>query len=147
MKRINTDKIYRLWSLIIYIHGKSKYRKDLPFLRFRPGKDTDITYGEYYPQTNTVEIKWKPHLDFKDLSSTMLHEYAHYLQFWPWYVRYREMYKYDDNPYEVEARIMEKEAPDLIRMISPEEWSKAVKKKKKLLRIYRDINKKIIIEL
>lgn len=77
----------------------------------------------------------------------MLHEYAHYLQFWPWYVRYREMYKYDDNPYEVEARIMEKEAPDLIRMISPEEWSKAVKKKKKLLRIYRDINKKIIIEL
>ena len=84
------------------------YRKDFPKLYFFYGSKKEgkksLTYGEYCNYGNTIKIWCGPHTNFNDLASTMLHEYSHYLQFWPWYTRYKNMYTYETNPYELEAR-------------------------------------------
>jgi hypothetical protein len=141
LERLNKDKIFRLWSLVIRSQGKSKYKKDLPELYFYKGDNKgdnqkSVTFGEYYNQENAIKIWCGPHLDFKDMASTLLHEYKHHLQFWPWYTRYKSMYSYDKNPYEIEAKEAESLAPDLVRMLSDDQWNKLLKKDLKLKRLY-----------
>lgn len=140
MERIDRDKILRLWSLIVYIKGKSKYNKGVPDLIVLGGSKTKRskleTFGEYYYTDNIIKIWCGPHIDFEDLASTILHEYTHYLQFWPWYTRYRNMYKYDENPYEIEAKNSENLATDLVKMVSESVWRKFVRSNRKVLRIY-----------
>lgn len=75
----------------------------------------------------------------------MLHEYAHYLQFWPWYTRYQNRYPYKLNPYEIQAKEMEKMAPLLIHLTREERWKKMLKKDEKLARIHRRVQMTIEI--
>lgn len=150
MERINKDKIFRLWSLIINIRGKSRYKKDIPKLYFfhgskREGKKS-LTYGEYYNEGNIIKIWCGPHIDFNEMAATMLHEYSHYLQFWPWYTRYKNMYSYEKNPYEIEARKSEKLAQDLTKLVSDVLWKREVRKNPGLLKIYNKYTETIIIK-
>lgn len=150
MERINKDKIFRLWSLIIDLKGKSKYKKDFPKLYFfygskREGKKS-LTYGEYYNDGNVIKIWCGPHTDFKELASTMLHEYAHYLQFWPWYTRYKNMYSYETNPYEIEAKEFEKLAPDLTKLVSDSSWKREIRRNPDIVRICKKSSETIIIK-
>ena len=150
MERVNKDKIFRLWSLIIDLKGKSKYRKDFPKLYFfygskREGKKS-LTYGEYYNDGNVIKIWCGPHTDFKELASTMLHEYAHYLQFWPWYTRYKNMYSYETNPYEIEAKEFEKLAPDLTKLVSDSSWKREIRRNPGIVRICKKSSETIIIK-
>lgn len=145
MERISKDRVLRLWSIIAFRNGKSKYRKDFPNLALHPETNNGKTIGEYYISKNTINIWWKPHSDFKELASTLLHEYAHYLQFWPWYSRYEKIYSYDKNPYEIQANQFETKAPDVIREISEENWKSLIKKNPKLRKLYEQAEEKIEI--
>lgn len=150
MERINKDKIFRLWSLIIYLKGRSKYKKDFPELYFFYGskreRNKNLTFGEYYNEGNTIKIWCGPHIDFKDLASTMLHEYEHYLQFWPWYTRYKNMYSYENNPYEIRAKESEKLAPSLIKRVSDSEWIGEIRKTPGISKIYEKSRETIVIK-
>jgi len=149
LERINKDKIFRLWSLIIHTKGKSRYKKDYPNLYFLSGTkregEKSLTFGEYYNDENVIKIWCGPHTDFKNLASTMLHEYEHYLQFWPWYTRYKNTHSYENNPYEIEASAAEKLAPDLIKLISDVEWKRKIKKNSDIVKIYDKSAKRINI--
>ena len=67
----------------------------------------------------------------------MLHEYSHYLQFWPWYTRYKNMYSYETNPYEIEAKESEKLAPNLTKMVSDSVWEREIRKNPDIARIHQ----------
>ena len=136
MERINKDRISRLWSLVIYKKGRSRYKNDIPSLSLFTGNSGGKTIGEYLYKENQIRIWWQPHDDFKELASTILHEYTHYLQFWPWYSRYQKIYSYKDNPYEIQANESESETPDFIKEISEEQWRFNLKKISKLRKIY-----------
>jgi hypothetical protein len=149
VKRINRDKIARIWSLIIHRLGKSKYKKELPCLIFRPDeKYGGVFYGEYINYNNLIKIWWKSHTNSKDIILTMIHEYVHHLQYWPWYVRYMNKYKYDKNPYEIQAiEISELYEPEISKYSSDIEWEKILKKDPKLKKIYENVYDKIIINV
>lgn len=143
MERINRDRILRIWSLIIFKKGKSKYKKDIPFLVLITKPNQTQTIGKYIYEDNSIHVWFESHYDFKELTSTLLHEYTHYLQFWPWYTRYESIYSYKDNPYEIQANLAESEAPDLIKEISESQWKKTFKdpKIKKIYEQSRDLIK------
>jgi len=144
------DKIIRLWSLVVYVKGKSKYNKGIPnLIVFRGSKSrrSNIeTFGEYYHNDNVIKIWCGPHINFSDFASTILHEYSHYLQFWPWYTRYRKMYTYEKNPYEIEAKESEKYAQELIKRVSEKEWKKFTRGNQKILEIYEETETRINIK-
>ena len=149
MKRINEERILRVWSLIIYKKGKSKYKKGLPDLRFVPGSIKDpkglLKVGEYNRYKNSVFIWWEKHTDSKDITSTLLHEYTHYLQFWPWYIRYSNTHKYKENPYEIEANESERDTKYYIEQTSNKIWGSLISRKRDLARLYRKITSTITV--
>lgn len=136
MERISKDRISRIWSLIVHKKGRSKYKSTIPSLSLFTGNSGGKTVGEYLYKENQIRIWWQPHDDFKDLASTILHEYTHYLQFWPWYSRYQKIYSYKDNPYEIQANESEIETPDYIKNISEDQWQLNLRKISKLKKIY-----------
>ena len=146
MERINRDRVLRLWSLILHTKGKSKYKRDFPRVLFFKNNKKNRNYGEYTNYDNTIKIWWKEHEDLKELASTMLHEYAHYLQFWPWYVRYKSKYKYDQNPYEIQAKNMEKMAPLIVSLTRDEFWYKMLSRDRKLRDLYYKNQETIEVE-
>ena len=115
--------------------GKSKYGKPIPTLVLITKPNETRTIGRYLYENNSIHIWFRAHYDFKELTSTILHEYTHYLQFWPWYRRYQEKYSYSENPYEIAANLSEADATNLIREISDEKWCYNIKNKK-LRKIY-----------
>jgi hypothetical protein len=143
MKRINEERILRVWSLIIYKKGQSKYKKGLPQLRFISGSIKDpkglLKVGEYNRHKNSVSIWWEKHTNSRDITSTLLHEYTHYLQFWPWYIRYSNTHQYKENPYEIEATKSERDTKYYIEQTSDKNWYPLIYKKRDLAQIYRKI--------
>ena len=75
-----------------------------------------------------------------------LHEYAHYLQFWPWYTRYRNTYSYETNPYEIEAKKFESLAPSLTKLVSDIAWKKEIRKNSSISEIYERSIESIVIK-
>jgi hypothetical protein len=150
LEKINKDKIFRLWSLIIHLKGKSRYKEDFPKLYFFYGskreRNKKTTYGEYYNDRNIIKIWGGPHMNFNELASTMLHEYAHYLQFWPWYTRYKNMYSYETNPYEIEANQFESLAPSLTKLVSDIAWKREIRKNSSISEIYERSIESIVIK-
>jgi len=129
--------------------GKSKYKKEFPSIVFLDGeKYGGSVFGEYTNYNNEIKIWWKTHSTSKEITSTMIHEYAHYLQFWPWYIRYMKKYPYDKNPYEVEATELSKfYEPEISKYSSEEDWKKLIKSNKKLKKIHESISRKISIKV
>ena len=145
MERINKDRILKIWSLIVFRKGKSKYGKPIPNLILINRPNQTRTIGEYIYEDNSIKIWFQDHCDFRELTSTILHEYTHYLQFWPWYSRYQKMYSYKDNPYEIQANLSESEAPFFIKEISQEKWKSNIKNQR-LKKIYGSSNRRIGFE-
>ncbi len=147
LKRINKERVLRICSLTIHKLGKSKYKKDSPKILFLSNeKDGGSVFGEYTNYNNEIKIWWKSHSTSKEIALTFIHEYAHYLQFWPWYIRYMKAYSYEKNPYEIEAiRISELFEPEISRFTNDREWQKLLNQNKKLQHIYREISKKVEI--
>jgi len=142
VERIYKDKITRFWTLLVSEKGESKYKKDIPCLVISRGENGN-KIGEYCYAQNQISIWIGPHLDFKELASTIAHEYEHYLQFPSWYFRYKKMYEYKDNPYEIEATQAEMLAPLLIEGTTDRGWESFLRKKKSGKRIYDYCIKKI----
>ena len=145
MERIHKDRILRVWSLIVFRKGKSKYKKDIPKLILITGSNKTQIIGRYLPYENSILVWCKSHYDFKELTSTILHEYTHYLQFWPWYQRYAKIYTYKENPYEIEANLSESEAPSLIKEISENRWKINVKNQE-IRMIYESADDSVIVK-
>ena len=146
MERINKDRILRICSIIIHTQGRSKYRSDFPVIHLFKSNKKNSNYGEYYNHTNTINIWWKDHEDLEEIARTLIHEYTHYLQFWPWYTRYKNNYKYENNPYEVQARQRENIAPGLVELTRSGLWDDTLRKDRKLASIHRKINEMVSIE-
>lgn len=96
--------------------------------------------AEYDPFNNEVIVWWRKHRHYKELTATLLHEYTHYLQFWPWYSRYAGIHEYAKNPYEIQAEESEEETPLFLQSVSDRNWRKLLRKEPKLARIYRKVN-------
>ena len=149
MKRLNKEKITRIWSLIIYIMGKSKYKLSPPDLIFHTGERCGGTiHGEYCNESNEIEIWWQSHSTSREMTSTMIHEYVHHLQFWPWYSRYMRIFGYVNNPYEIEATERAKFLePEISKLSSDREWRKLIRKDVRLRKIYKLVENKITIHV
>jgi hypothetical protein len=147
LERIDKDRVLRLWSVILYTQGKSKYKKDFPEIHFFKSNKKNTNYGEYYNNGNIIKIWWKDHGGIVELAKTMVHEYAHYLQFWPWYNRYNAIYGYENNPYEVQARDLEKIAPSLVELTRIDNWCELLIKDKKLKRLYKKVKNTVTVEI
>lgn len=66
--------------------------------------------GEYDFDGNSIVIRVRGHRTWRNLASTVIHEYVHYLQNKAWYERYWNKLEsadkatvYDKHPYEIEA--------------------------------------------
>ena len=60
--------------------------------------------GQFDYKTNTLTIYHNNNYTVKDLIQTTIHEYTHYLQpISTYYYKYSRIYRYYDNPFEVEA--------------------------------------------
>lgn len=72
-----------------------------------------IVYGNYCFWRNKITI-YLPHCEsVRDIVSTMIHEYTHYLQSRPKYQYYQSNYYYSTNPYEREAKRNEDKFTDI----------------------------------
>jgi len=134
LEKIERDKVLRLWSLIVFRLGVSKYGKDIPKLILISGKENK-NFGEY-ANDNTITIWWQMNSGMGDFASTLLHEYAHYLQYWPWYIRYEKTHSYEDNPYEIQAIKLSETYKEYIKMISNRNWNTLIKENKRLEILY-----------
>lgn len=63
-----------------------------------------IFYGKYCFYRNRIVIYVSNCKTFKDLISTIIHEYTHYLQSRTKYEEYEKTYYYSTNPYERQAK-------------------------------------------
>ena len=78
-------------------------------LTYSFGKEEDGFYGFYCPINNHIRVSLTECKTVGRLTSTFIHEYTHYLQ--PVRTKYASAlvkHGYWDNPFEVEARMMEK---------------------------------------
>jgi hypothetical protein len=145
LKRINREKVFRIWSLILLWKGISKYRNDYPILEicgdhFSPQFKRTQIVAEYDPIENTVTIWWRKHKHIEEITSTLLHEYTHYLQFWPWYSRYSNLLSYSKNPYEIQAFESESDTQFFLQNVSDKPWKGLIKKYPSLKRIYNQVS-------
>jgi len=63
-----------------------------------------MVYGNYCFWRNKITLHEPACETIKDVVSTIIHEYTHYLQSRPKYREYEKKYYYSANPYEKEAR-------------------------------------------
>jgi uncharacterized protein YjaZ len=61
-------------------------------------------YGNYCFWRNKITLHEPTCITIKDVVSTVIHEYTHYLQSRPKYLEYQKKYFYSTNPYEREAK-------------------------------------------
>jgi len=81
---MNYTHINRYWTNKIILWctdnlGVSKYHKSLPRVILSKTPSSDC-YGQFIFETNTITIYVKKCRSFKIFVSTLIHEYAHYLQ-------------------------------------------------------------------
>jgi hypothetical protein len=146
LETLDKDRLYRIWSLIIYNKGLSKYRKDYPDLVLSGKLTRGIRIGEYTNHNNRITIWWKKHDTLNEIASTLLHEYTHYRQFWPWYIRYSNLYNYTKNPYEIAAKNAESGANYYMHETTDTVWDKIISKNKNIRSIYNKIVSDIVIK-
>ncbi len=56
--------------------------------------------GYHDADLNLIQIRIQGHRTWVNLAGTVIHEWVHYLQSERWYNRYRNKFKYEQNPYE-----------------------------------------------
>src|ERR1035437_3275082 len=87
MKHINRSKVLLILNWCAGKFGQSKFQDSLPKIRiYKSNGCNTIKYyptglcGYYNCTTNTIVIFLGTHCSIKDLCSTVIHEYKHYLQ-------------------------------------------------------------------
>jgi len=101
-------KVLQFCAEWCYEHMGANNRKRTG-LTYSYGKDKDGFYGFYCPIANHIHVSTDECTTVGRLTSTFIHEYTHYLQ--PIRTKYasaNDKHGYWNNPYEVEARMMEK---------------------------------------
>jgi len=102
-KEINRVVYLSIWYCR-YVLGENK-RRDIPKVRVRKNKVNNDYYGEYCPTDNEIRVFTNEVRTLGQLTSTIIHEYTHYLQ--PIASKYYKLLKehgYDNHPFEIEAR-------------------------------------------
>lgn len=89
--------------------GIPKRKKKVKFLVSKKIKYYDETkkeklYGEYVLEKNKIIVYIKLCRTFKDIVSSVIHEYTHYLQPNYKHIIYFKTYTYKKNPFEIEAK-------------------------------------------
>ena len=116
-----------------YYLGYSPYRAQLPQLRVNYVINTH--YADWIRvKYRTSRITLYPKLIYtkRELVKYIIHEYVHYLQFHKWehdfkYIKLSEIYGYNNNPYEVEARqLASKFTPHIYRRISKKQINETI---------------------
>ena len=138
MQKIERDMVLRLYSLIIFRLGVSKYGKDVPKLILISGKEAK-NFGEY-SNDNTITIWWQMCSNMSEFAETLLHEYSHYLQYWPWYIRYSRSHTYEENPYEIQAINLSEKYPEYIKDTTDQNWLKLYSENKRLNILYNSLD-------
>ena len=98
---INREIVEKAYWLCVNHYGYSKWQEDVPYLVANYRRSNN--WGCFEPWTNIIRIYLSNLDNVVDLSHTVIHEYAHYLQRPTWITRYLSIYKYEDNPYEIQA--------------------------------------------
>lgn len=88
---LRSPEIHRRKNLCIMVH-----------------RSENQVYGEYCYNNNWLTINIRQCINIKDIVSTTIHEYTHFLQKLDDYAKKTKEVGYNDNPYEVEARENEK---------------------------------------
>lgn len=80
-------------------------RKKFPkvVVKIRANNSDGIPYGEYYFIENRIVIYDSKCKSIKDVVSTVIHEYTHYLQSMKKYFEYFNTHYYSTHPFEREA--------------------------------------------
>jgi Zn-dependent peptidase ImmA (M78 family) len=81
-------------------------RKKKPIKLSLIKQDKD-NFGSYDAEKNKIIIYHENCLTVKDIVSTVIHEYTHYLQSNKGYFMFMEYYDYNSHPFEQEARVNE----------------------------------------
>ena len=68
------------------------------------GEHSRTTKAEYDDNTNVIYIYYPNMKSKEDVIRSIIHEYTHYRQDHKLFKKYRDIYSYDENPIEIEAK-------------------------------------------
>lgn len=113
LKKIEYAKLTLFWCIDNF--GKcDRKKRDLilkPKENIKYIKRSKV-FGTYCSYRNTIYIYLNNCETIKDIVSTIIHEYTHYLQSSTKYSYYQSVYYYTQNPFEIEAKKNEEKYSD-----------------------------------
>lgn len=111
LSRRDLNKIVKLSLLYCGQNiGINKRRKKPLKVSIRKNPHDQYYFGMYYPHINTIHLFHDEMNTLGDFTSTLIHEYTHYLQ--PIITKYNKLlsvHGYDNHPHEVESYQNEKQ--------------------------------------
>jgi len=107
LTRKRSAQIHGIFRKIVETFGQSKHYNWLPSLVLYVDESASWNgmwlYGDFDFEDKCITINVASHRTLRQLVSTILHEYKHYLQSPTWYTRHEAAYRYAEHPYEHEA--------------------------------------------
>ena len=73
------------------------------------GEESDTSEAQYDPDTNMMYIYTRNIKNEEDILRALIHEYTHYRQDSKLLKKYRQMYTYDKDPFEAQAKKAEED--------------------------------------
>ena len=106
---VNVQKFYAIQTLkwckkFLGTNSRKKKPIKLSVLKKTRKLDDSTDCGSYHSDENRIIIYYLNCPTIKDVVSTVIHEYTHYLQSNKKYFEFMEHYYYSSHPYEKEAR-------------------------------------------
>ena len=75
------------------------------------GEHSSTTKAQYDENTNIIYIYYPNMENEEDVLRSLIHEYTHYKQDHKLFKQYKQMYSYDEDPTEIEAKRNEEDWP------------------------------------
>ena len=75
------------------------------------GEHSSTTKAQYDEDTNVIYIYYPNMENEEDVLRSLIHEYTHYKQDHKLFKQYKQMYSYDEDPTEIEAKRNEEDWP------------------------------------
>ena len=75
------------------------------------GEHSKTTKAQYDEDTNVIYIYYPNIMNEEDVLRSIIHEYTHYRQDHKLFKKYKQMYSYDEDPTEIEAKRNEEDWP------------------------------------
>ena len=73
------------------------------------GEESDTSEAQYDPDTNMMYVYTRNMKNEEDVLRALIHEYTHYRQDSKLLKKYRQMYTYDKDPFEAQAKKAEED--------------------------------------